>query len=88
MARYDPSDEAWAIIQALIPAQPVTSRARCSWAEHHNMIINSMLWDSMVRFTREIRPWKIVLTALTDGRNPEYLTLFSIDLLFRCPRLR
>lgn len=87
MARYDPSDEAWAIIQALIPAQPVTSRARCSWAEHH-MIINSMLWGSMVRFTREIRPWKIVLTALTDGRNPEYLTLFSTDLLFRCPRLR
>lgn len=54
MARYDPSDEAWAIIQALIPAQPVTSRARCSWAEHH-MIINSMLWGSMVRTTMENR---------------------------------
>ncbi|HBQ5644550.1 TPA: transposase, partial [Klebsiella variicola] len=43
MARYDLPDEAWDIIQPLLPAQPATPRAGRPWAEHR-MIINGMFW--------------------------------------------
>ena len=43
MARYDLPDEAWAIIQSLLPVEPVTPRAGRPWAEHR-MIINGMFW--------------------------------------------
>lgn len=43
MARYDLPDEAWALIQPLLPAEPAIPRAGCSWAEHR-MIINGMFW--------------------------------------------
>ncbi|XYX41342.1 IS5 family transposase [Candidatus Erwinia dacicola] len=43
MARYDLSDEAWALIQPLLPTEPVTPRAGRPWAEHR-MIINGMFW--------------------------------------------
>ncbi|MGX8940050.1 IS5 family transposase [Symbiopectobacterium sp. Eva_TO] len=43
MARYDLPDEAWAIIQPLLPAEPATPQAGRPWAEHR-MIINGMFW--------------------------------------------
>ncbi|EAP9281382.1 IS5 family transposase [Salmonella enterica] len=43
MARYDLPDEAWALIQPLLPAEPATPRAGRPWAEHR-MIINGMFW--------------------------------------------
>lgn len=43
MARYDLLDEAWALIQLLLPAEPATPRAGRPWAEHR-MIINGMFW--------------------------------------------
>lgn len=41
MARYDLPDEAWDIIQPLLPAQPATPRAGRPRAEHR-MIINGI----------------------------------------------
>ncbi|TPW42156.1 transposase, partial [Serratia sp. SRS-8-S-2018] len=41
MARYDPPDEAWALIQPLLPAEPTIPRAGRPWAEHR-MFINGM----------------------------------------------
>ncbi|PJX55980.1 transposase, partial [Klebsiella sp. F-Nf9] len=43
MARYDLPDEAWALLQPLLPAKPATPRAGRPWAEHR-MIINGMFW--------------------------------------------
>nr|AAG53985.1 putative transposase A [Pantoea agglomerans] len=43
MARYDIPDEAWAIIQPLLPAVPASPRTGRPWAEHR-MIINGMFW--------------------------------------------
>lgn len=43
MARYDLPDEAWALIQPLLPAEPATPRAGRPWAEHR-MNINGMFW--------------------------------------------
>lgn len=43
MARYDIPDEAWAIIQPLLPAVPASPQAGRPWAEHR-MIINGMFW--------------------------------------------
>ncbi|EBY2753069.1 IS5 family transposase [Salmonella enterica subsp. enterica serovar Kottbus] len=43
MARYDFPDEAWDIIQPLLPAQSVIPRAGRSGAEHR-MSINGMFW--------------------------------------------
>ena len=43
MARYDLPDEAWTLIQPLLPAEPATPRAGRPWAEHR-MIINGMFW--------------------------------------------
>ena len=43
MARYDLPDEAWTIIQPLLPAELVTPRVGRPWAEHR-MIINGMFW--------------------------------------------
>ncbi|WP_152687273.1 transposase, partial [Klebsiella aerogenes] len=43
MTRYDLSDEAWAIIQPLLPAQLRTPRAGHPWADHR-MVINGMFW--------------------------------------------
>ncbi|TPW41853.1 transposase, partial [Serratia sp. SRS-8-S-2018] len=41
MARYDPPDEAWALIQPLLPAEPAIPRAGRPWAEHR-IFINGM----------------------------------------------
>jgi len=43
MVRYDLPDEAWAIIQPLLPAESATPRVGRPWAEHRT-IINSMFW--------------------------------------------
>ncbi|WP_338061307.1 transposase, partial [Candidatus Erwinia dacicola] len=43
MARYDLSDEAWALIQPLLPTEPVTPQTGRPWAKHR-MIINGMFW--------------------------------------------
>jgi len=43
MARYDLPDEAWTIIQHLLPAEPASPRAGRPWAQHR-MIINGMFW--------------------------------------------
>ena len=43
MARYDLPDEAWIIIQPLLPAEPIAPRAGRPWAEHRK-IINGMFW--------------------------------------------
>jgi putative transposase len=43
MARYDLPDEAWTLIQPLLPAEPATPQAGRPWAEHR-MIINGMFW--------------------------------------------
>ncbi|WP_370558360.1 IS5 family transposase [Edwardsiella tarda] len=43
MAHYDLPDEAWALIQPLLPAESATPRAGRPWAEHR-MIINGMFW--------------------------------------------
>ncbi|MEI6993755.1 transposase, partial [Klebsiella pneumoniae] len=43
MARYDLPDEAWTLIQPLLPAEPATPRAGRLCAEHR-MIINGMFW--------------------------------------------
>ncbi|MGX8940510.1 IS5 family transposase [Symbiopectobacterium sp. Eva_TO] len=43
MARYDLPDEAWMIIQSLLPAEPAIPRAGRPWAEHRK-IINGMFW--------------------------------------------
>ena len=34
MARYDLPDEAWALIQPLLPVEPATPRVGRPWAEH------------------------------------------------------
>ncbi len=43
MARYDLPDEAWMIIQSLLPAEPAIPHAGRPWAEHRK-IINGMFW--------------------------------------------
>ncbi|EPK4900558.1 IS5 family transposase [Klebsiella pneumoniae] len=43
MARYDLPDEAWTLIQPLLPAHPASPRAGRPWAAHR-MIINGMFW--------------------------------------------
>ncbi|MGC8400672.1 IS5 family transposase [Enterobacter mori] len=43
MARYELPDEAWSIIQPLLPAEPTSPRAGRPWAEHRK-IINGMFW--------------------------------------------
>lgn len=43
MARYDLPDEAWTLIQPLLPVEPDSPRAGRPWAEHR-MIINGMFW--------------------------------------------
>jgi len=43
MARYDLSDEAWDLIQPLLPAETATPRAGRPWAEHRK-IINGIFW--------------------------------------------
>lgn len=43
MARYDLPDEAWTLIQPLLPTEPATPSAGRPWAEHR-MIINGMFW--------------------------------------------
>lgn len=43
MARYDLPDEAWTLIQPLLPAEPATPRAGRPWAEYRT-IINGMFW--------------------------------------------
>lgn len=43
MGRYDLPNEAWALIQPLLPAEPATPRVGRPWAEHR-MIINGMFW--------------------------------------------
>ncbi len=43
MARYALPDEAWTVIQPLLPAEPTSPRAGCPWAEHRK-IINGMFW--------------------------------------------
>lgn len=43
MARYDLPDEAWTLIQPLLPAEPASPRAGHPWAEHRK-IINGMFW--------------------------------------------
>ena len=43
MARYDLPDEAWTLIQPLLPAEPASPRAGRPWAEHRK-IINGMFW--------------------------------------------
>lgn len=81
MARYDLPDEAWIIIQPLLPAEPVSPRAGRPWAEHRK-IINGMFWvlcsgapwrDLPERYG----PWKRFITALTGGQNQVLLILFS-----------
>ncbi|MFW8236567.1 transposase, partial [Klebsiella pneumoniae] len=64
MARYDLPDEAWTLIQPLLPAEPATPRAGRLWAEHR-MIINGMFWvlcsGASWRDLRErYGPWKTV----------------------------
>ncbi|MGG2141553.1 IS5 family transposase [Symbiopectobacterium sp. RP] len=43
MARYDLSDEAWAIIEPLLPTVLTSPRAGRPWAEHRK-IFNGMFW--------------------------------------------
>ncbi|HBA4363249.1 TPA: IS5 family transposase, partial [Escherichia coli] len=43
MARYDLPDEAWSIIQPLLPAEPTSPQPGRPWAEHRK-IINGMFW--------------------------------------------
>lgn len=43
MACYDLPDEAWALIQPLLPAEPATPQAGRPWAEHR-IVINVMFW--------------------------------------------
>lgn len=43
MARYDLPDEAWSIIQLLLPAESTSPRAGRPWAEHRK-VINDMFW--------------------------------------------
>lgn len=62
MARYNIPDEAWAVIQSSLPAEPATPRAGRPWAEHR-MIINGMFWVlcSSVPWSdlpERYRPWK------------------------------
>lgn len=64
MARYDIPDEAWAIIQPLLPAVPASSRAGRPWADHR-LIINGMFlvlcsgapWRDL---PERYGPWKTV----------------------------
>jgi transposase len=71
MARYDLPDEAWTLIQPLLPSEPATPRAGRPWAEHR-MIINGMFqahhgaicMSDMVHG----RPFT---TVLTDGQSQE-----------------
>ncbi len=43
MARYDLSDEAWAIIEPLLPTVLKSPQAGRPWAEHRK-IVNGMFW--------------------------------------------
>ncbi len=43
MARYDLSDEAWAIIEHLLPTVLTSPQAGRPWAEHRK-IVNGMFW--------------------------------------------
>jgi len=64
MARYALPDEAWTLIQSLLPAEPATSQAGRPWAEHR-MIINGMFrvlcsgapWRDL---PERYGPWKTV----------------------------
>ncbi|MGG2142845.1 transposase [Symbiopectobacterium sp. RP] len=67
MARYDLSDEAWAIIEPLLPTVLRSPRAGRPWAEHRK-IFNGMFWilcsgapwrDLPERYG----PWKTVYIA-------------------------
>lgn len=73
MARYELPDEAWAIIQPLLPAQPATPRAGRPWAEHR-MIINGMFWALSlvlhgVIYLSDTAHGKPFITALIGGLN-------------------
>lgn len=71
MARYDLPDEAWTIIQPLLPAELVTPRVGRPWAEHR-MIINGMFWVLCSGAPwRDMAHGRPSITVLTDGLKRE-----------------
>lgn len=64
MALYDLSDEAWMIIQPLLPTEPAIPRAGRPWAKHRK-IMNGMFWvlcsgAPLRDLPERYGPWKTV----------------------------
>ncbi|XYX41021.1 IS5 family transposase [Candidatus Erwinia dacicola] len=85
MARYDLSDEAWALIQPLLLTEPVTPRTGRPWAKHR-MIINGMFWvlcsgapwrDLPERYG----PWKTVCNRLNRWSKSGVINIIFNRLL-------
>lgn len=85
MARYDLSDEAWDIIQPLLPVQPATPRAGRPWAEHRT-IINRMFWvlcsgAPWRGFPERYGPWKTVYNRFNRWSKSGVINIISNRLL-------
>ena len=85
MTCYDLPDEAWTLIQPLLPAEPATPRAGRPWAEHR-MIINGMFWvlcsgaqwrDLPERYC----PWKTVYNRFNRWSKSRVINIIFNRLL-------
>lgn len=83
MARYDlPDDEAWTLIQPLLPAKFVSPWAGRPRAEHRK-IINNMFWCCFpvlrgVIYLNDMDHRKRLIASLTDSQSQVLLTFLSI----------
>ncbi|XYX40797.1 IS5 family transposase [Candidatus Erwinia dacicola] len=85
MARYDLSDEAWALFQPLLPTEPVTPRAGRPWAEHR-MIINGKFWvlcsgAPWRNLPERYGPWKTVYNRLNRWSKSGVINIIFNRLL-------
>ncbi|MBG6240320.1 MAG: IS5 family transposase [Candidatus Symbiopectobacterium sp. Clec_Harlan] len=85
MARYDLSDEAWAIIEPLLPTVLTSPQAGRPWAEHRK-IVNGMFWilcsgapwrDLPERYG----PWKTVYNRFNRWSKDGVINIIFNNLL-------
>ncbi len=86
MARYELPDEAWAVIQPLMPAKSVSSRAGRPWAEHRKTI-NGMfrvLWSGApwLDLPEGYGPWKTVYNRLNRCSKTGLINIIFNMLLY------
>lgn len=75
MARYDPPDKVWIIIQTLLP-EPATPRIGRSWAEHRKSS-TACSGAPYAIYLSDMAYGKRFTIDLTDGSSLVLLTLFS-----------